>query len=127
MTSSLSLVNRGRGSIANLPSGDLVDGKLPPLPHYHPSPSRNEVAVVQPVLVKSFDTELLTDLKFISTAVVTSNKGGLIKCWVRPLPPNRRSSHHHTPNVHPGPSTGLSKGVDLHPPRQNLGPIPLGV
>ena len=128
MTSSLSLAIRRRGdSIANLPPDGLVDGKLPPLPHYHPSPSRNEVAVVQPVLVKAFDTDLLTDVKFISNAVVTVNKGGLIKCWVRPLPAIRRGSHHHTPAAHTGPTAGASKGVDPHLSRQNPGPISLGV
>jgi len=128
MASSLSLAIRRRGdSIVNLPPGGLVDGKLPPLPHYHPSPSRNEVAVVQPVLVKSFDAELLTDVKFISNAVVTANRGGLIKYWVRPLPAARRASHHHTPIAHTGPSVGVSKGVDLlPPPRQALGVISLG-
>jgi catabolite repression protein CreC len=126
MTSSLSLAIRRRGdSIVNLPPGGLEDGKLPPLPHYHPSPSRNEVAVVQPVLVKSFDVELLTDVKFISNSVVTANKGGLIKCWVRPLPTARRGSH-HTLAGHTGPTTGVSKGVDLHPSRQNPGLVSSG-
>ena len=128
MTSSLSLAIRRRGdSVVNLPPGGLADGKLPPLPHYHPSPSRNAVAVVQPVLVKSFDAELLTDIKFISNAVVTANKGGLIKDWVRPLPPARRVSHHYHSTAHTGPSTGASKGTDLHPPRQTPGVISLGV
>ena len=128
MASSLSLAIRRRGdSVVNLPPGGLVDGKLPPLPHYHPSPSRNEVAVVQPVLVKAFDAELLTDIKFISSAVVTATKGGLIKYWVRPLPTTRRGSHPNTPTAHTGPSTGVSKGIDFHPSRQNTGPISLGV
>lgn len=128
MTSSLSLAIRRRGdSVVNLPPGGLMDGKLPSLPHYHPSPSRNEVAVVQPVLVKSFDTDLLTDVKFVSTAVVTANKGGLIKCWVRPLPATRRGSLPHTPTTHTGPTAAVSKGVDPHPSRQNPGPISLGV
>ena len=128
MASSLSLAIRRRGdSVANLPPGELVDGKLPPLPHYHPSPSRNEVPVVQPVLVKSLDADLLTDAKFISNAVVTVNKGGLIKYWVRPLPAARRASHHHTSIAHPGPGTGVSKGVDLPPSRQNSGVITPGV
>lgn len=101
-----------------------MDGKLP---HYHPSPSRNEVAVVQPVLVKQFDIDLLADVKFISNAVVTANKGGIIKCWVRPLPASRRGSHHHISVGQTGPITGVSKGVDPHPSRQNTGLISLGV
>lgn len=128
MASSLSLANRRRGdSIVNLPLGGLGDGKLPTLPHYHPSPSRNEVAVVQPVLVKAFDVDLLTDVKFISNAVVTANKGGLIKYWVRPLPAVRKASHHYTSAAHAGPGTGASRGVDLLPPRQASGTISLGV
>ena len=128
MTSSLSLAIRRRGeSIVNLPPGGLVDGKLPQLPRYHPSPSRNEVAVVQPVLVKSFEVELLTDVKFISNAVVTANKGGVIKCWVRPLPAARRGSHHHAPASPAGPTAGVFKGVDPHPSRQNPGLVSLGV
>jgi len=127
MASSLSLAIRRRGdSAVNLPLGGLADGKLPPLPHYHPSPSRNEVPVVQPVLVKSFDSDLLTNTKFISNAVLTVNKGGLIKYWVRPLPTARRMPHHHA-STHPGPSTGVSKGVDLPPFRQTSGAISLGV
>jgi hypothetical protein len=128
MASSLSLAMRHRGdSTTNLPPGGLVDGKLPPLPHYHPSPSRNEVAVVQPVVVKSFDADLLTDVIFISNAVVTANRAGLIKYWVRPLPASRRSSNHHTSAAYPGPSTGVPKGVDSYPSRQHPGPIPMGV
>lgn len=128
MASSLSLAIRRRGdSIVNLPPGGLVDGKLPPLPHYHPSPSRNEVAVVQPVLVKAFDADLLTDVKFISNAVVTANKGGLIKYWVRPLPTIRKAPHHHAPTTNTGPGTGIPRGVDLLPPRQASGAISLGV
>ena len=129
MASSLSLAIRRRGdSITNLPPGGLVDGKLPPLPHYHPSPSRNEVAVVQPVLVKSLDADLLSDVKFISNAVMTANKGGLIKYWVRPLPTARRAPHYRTSTGHSGSGTGVSKGVDLSlPVRQTSGVISSGV
>ena len=127
MASSLSLAIRRRGdSVMNLPPGEFADGKLPPLPHYHPSPSRNAVAVVQPVLVKSFDAELLSDVKFVSNAVVTANKGGLIKYWVRPLPGTRRVPH-HPPTVHTGPSTNVSKGIDLRSFRQTPGAISLGI
>lgn len=129
MASNLSLAIRRRGdSVVNLPAGGLVDGKHPPLPHYHPSPSRNEVAVVQPVLVKSFDADLLTGIKFVSNAVVTANKGGLIKYWVRPLPATRRASHHHALAAHSGPGTVVSKGLDSPPShRQTLGAISLEV
>lgn len=128
MASSLSLALRRRGdSVANLPHGELIDAKLSPLPHYHPSPSRNAVAVVQPVLVKSFDADLLTDVTFISNAVVTANKGGLIKYWVRPLPAARRVPHRHPSTTHTGNSAGVSRGASLPPSRQTMGAISLEV
>ena len=57
-----------------------------PTPRFHPAPPRNEVAVVQPVLVKSIEPDLLTDIAFIPRGVLTSTKVGTIKLWVRPLP-----------------------------------------
>lgn len=52
MTSTLSLALRRRGeSTVYLPPLGSP-GLESPLPRYHPSPSRNEVAVVQPVLVR---------------------------------------------------------------------------
>lgn len=51
MTSSLSLALRRRGeSTLYLPPMGSPNGE--PHSRYHPSPSRNEVAVVQPVLVR---------------------------------------------------------------------------
>ncbi len=53
MTSSISLALRRRGesTLYLPPSG--TPGDESPLPRYHPAPSRNEVAVVQPVVVRT--------------------------------------------------------------------------
>ncbi|KAI0748483.1 WD40 repeat-like protein [Daedaleopsis nitida] len=82
MTSSLSLALRRRGeSTVYLPT----PGGESPLPRYHPAPSRNEVAVVQPVVVKHIGNELLTDVAFLPRGLLTACKGGQIKFWIRPL------------------------------------------
>ncbi|KAF9074715.1 WD40-repeat-containing domain protein [Rhodocollybia butyracea] len=54
----------------------LIDGEVDAemRPRYHPAPSRNEIAVVQPVLVT-----------FLPKHVLTSTKNGVVKLWVRPL------------------------------------------
>jgi catabolite repression protein CreC len=54
MSSTLSLAYRRDRSAPYLPSvgSPGLDGNLSPLPRYHPAPSRNEVAIVQPVLVR---------------------------------------------------------------------------
>ena len=48
MTSSISLALRRRGESSVFLGGPGLDG---PVSRYHPAPSRNEVAVLQPVLV----------------------------------------------------------------------------
>ncbi|KAF7980173.1 hypothetical protein HWV62_39647 [Athelia sp. TMB] len=52
---------------------------------FHPAPGRNEVAVVQPVLVKNTGAELATGIAFLPRALLTAGKTGLVKMWVRPL------------------------------------------
>lgn len=75
MASNVSLaVRRGMGSTAQLA-----------VSRYHPAPSRNEVSVVQPVLVKQIDADLLTSLTFLPRALVTATKAGHVRVWVRPL------------------------------------------
>ncbi|TDL24991.1 WD40 repeat-like protein [Rickenella mellea] len=86
MSSTLSLALRRRGetidgSSLNLPPAG-IDGSLS---RYHPAPSRNEVAVVQPVLIKHIDGEMLTAVAFIPSALLTVTKLGHVKLWVRPL------------------------------------------
>ncbi|KAG8930156.1 hypothetical protein FRC01_003209, partial [Tulasnella sp. 417] len=58
---------------------------------YHPAPSRNEVAVVQPVLVKSIDGDILSSVSITANAIFTASRPGIIKVWTRPAPPVRGS------------------------------------
>ncbi|KDQ61162.1 hypothetical protein JAAARDRAFT_55864 [Jaapia argillacea MUCL 33604] len=84
MSSSVSLAFRRDRSTLHLPPG--TDGApLSPLPRYHPAPSRNEIAVVQPVLIKAIEGDLLTDTAFLPKGLLTASKGGTIKLWIRPL------------------------------------------
>lgn len=81
-----------------------------PLSHYHPAPSRNEVAVVQPVLVscwppvfiisssvtlslkiKHIEGDLLTDVTILPRGILTGTRTGFVKFWVRPLPVHPRA------------------------------------
>ncbi|KAL9715338.1 hypothetical protein Ac2012v2_002001 [Leucoagaricus gongylophorus] len=71
-----------RGSY--LPPNRLVQEPIHS-PRYHPAPSRNEIAIVQPVLVKPIDSDLLMDVAFLPRVVMTATKLGHIKLWVRPL------------------------------------------
>lgn len=87
MSSTLSLALRRRGDGAE---GSTLH--LPPAAHaaedvskYHPAPSRNEVAAVQPVMLKHVEGDLLTDLLFTPSGILTSAKSGTSKLWVRPL------------------------------------------
>ncbi|KAF9246391.1 WD40 repeat-like protein [Melanogaster broomeanus] len=67
-----------------------------PAPRYHPAPSRNEASVVQPVLVKHIEADLLTSLTFLPRALLTATKAGHVRMWVRPLatPGNPRRRGH---------------------------------
>ncbi|KAH9945801.1 WD40 repeat-like protein [Epithele typhae] len=82
MTSTVSLALRRRGEstlyLPN-PAGES------PLPRFHPAPSRNDVAVVQPVVVKHVGADLLTDLVFLPRGLLTASKLGHIRFWIRPL------------------------------------------
>ncbi|PIL24314.1 hypothetical protein GSI_14067 [Ganoderma sinense ZZ0214-1] len=85
MTSSISLALRRRGeSTLYLPPSGTPGGESP-LPRYHPAPSRNEVAVVQPVVVKHIGNEMFTDISFLPKGLLTATKLGQIKFWIRPL------------------------------------------
>ncbi|KAI5116686.1 hypothetical protein M0805_007507 [Coniferiporia weirii] len=86
MSSTLSLALRRRdaaeGSTLHLPPPATPNEEIS---KYHPAPSRNEVAVVQPVLIKHIEGDLLTSLAFTPSAVLTTSKLGATKLWVRPL------------------------------------------
>ncbi|KAF5357826.1 hypothetical protein D9756_001386 [Leucocoprinus leucothites] len=80
MSSTISLAFRGSKSASYLPSGippNLQSSELTHSPRYHPAPSRNEIAIVQPVLVKPIDCDLLTDVTFLPRVVITATKTGI--------------------------------------------------
>ncbi|KAI0333609.1 WD40 repeat-like protein [Cubamyces sp. BRFM 1775] len=85
MTSALSLALRRRGESTLYLAPSSALGAESPLPRFHPAPSRNEVAVVQPVVVKHIGSEMLTDIAFLPRGLLTANKQGHIKFWIRPL------------------------------------------
>jgi catabolite repression protein CreC len=65
-----------------------------PLPRFHPAPSRNEVAIVQPVLVKQLENDILTAVAFLPRWLLTGSKVGHVKLWIRPLPVTSRKNGH---------------------------------
>jgi hypothetical protein len=95
MASSLSLGARRRGDTLTADRSTLhllpPPGTEGPLPRYHPAPSRNEVAIVQPVLVKQLDNDILTAIAFLPRWLLTSTKVGHVKMWIRPLPTSRKN------------------------------------
>ncbi|KAJ8522375.1 hypothetical protein ONZ45_g1015 [Pleurotus djamor] len=91
MSSTISLAFRRDRSALHLPSiGPPADENAPQ--RYHAAPSRNEIAVVQPVLVKHLEGDLLAAVSFLPQALLTSTKNGHTKLWVRPLAPKPRQS-----------------------------------
>ncbi|TCD70918.1 hypothetical protein EIP91_000824 [Steccherinum ochraceum] len=113
MTSTLSLALRRRGeSTVYLPPLGSP-GLESPLPRYHPSPSRNEVAVVQPVLIKHVDNDILTDVKFLPKGILTAGRLGHVKFWIRPLTGPSRHIKNRTTNRSSGvPDVGGTDWMD---------------
>ncbi|KAH8099529.1 WD40-repeat-containing domain protein [Cristinia sonorae] len=109
MTSTLSLAlqRRGQSTVYLPPLGS--PGLESPLPRYHPSPSRNEVAVVQPVLIKHIDSDILTDVVFLPRGILTATRSGHVKFWIRPLTGPSRHLKHRAANRTSGVPDG---GVD---------------
>ncbi|KAI0032203.1 WD40 repeat-like protein [Vararia minispora EC-137] len=96
MSSTLSLALRRREGAADRSTLHLVPEG--PLPKYHPAPSRNEVAVVQPVLVKQLESEqLLYAIAFLPRYLITAAKTGHVRLWVRPLVAHPRARSGATP------------------------------
>ncbi|KDQ07244.1 hypothetical protein BOTBODRAFT_149285 [Botryobasidium botryosum FD-172 SS1] len=88
VTSTVSLV-RHRSENSDRSTAHLLGtpgGTPGPQSHYHPAPPRNEVALLQPVLIKPIDGDILTSVFFMSASVLTISKGCVIKVWTRPLP-----------------------------------------
>ena len=89
MSSTVSLAFRHDRSALHLPPSEEK-----PFPRYHPAPSRNEVAIVQPVIAKQVEGDLLAAVAFLQRSVLTSSKTGLIKLWIRPLALKSRKNGH---------------------------------
>ncbi|KAF7778567.1 hypothetical protein Agabi119p4_2912 [Agaricus bisporus var. burnettii] len=83
VSSTVSLAYRRDKSQPYLPAPPGLEGAHSP--RYHPAPSRNETAIVQPVLIKPIDCDLLTDIAFLPRSLLTATKTGHIRLWVRPL------------------------------------------
>lgn len=101
MSSSLSLAIRRRTD--TLPADHSTPFLLPPPgpegpppSRYHPAPSRNEVAIVQPVLVKQLENDILTAIAFLPRWILTGTKVGHVKLWIRPLPVTSRKNGSRT-------------------------------
>ncbi|KAJ7112454.1 catabolite repression protein creC [Mycena crocata] len=95
MASTVSLAFRRDRSTLYLPTGDDDS----PFPRYHPAPSRNEIAVVQPCLIKPIDSDILASIAFLPRSILTSTKNGYIKLWIRPLALRPRLKHRAIPDV----------------------------
>jgi hypothetical protein len=97
MASSLSLGARRRGDALTADRSTLhlpPPGAEGPLPRYHSAPSRNEVAIVQPVLVKQLENDILTAVAFLPRWLLTGSRVGHVKMWIRPLPTTSRKNGH---------------------------------
>jgi len=55
------------------------------LPHYSASP-RNEVTIVQPVLIKQVGNNILTLVSFLPQCLLTGMNVSHVKFWISPLP-----------------------------------------
>ncbi|KAH9958312.1 WD40 repeat-like protein [Russula dissimulans] len=97
IASSLSLAARRRTDALTADHSTLhlpPPGPEGPLARYHPAPSRTEVAIVQPVLVKQLENEILTAIAFLPRWLITGTKVGHVKLWIRPLPAAPRKNGH---------------------------------
>jgi len=96
MSSTISLALRRERPAQCPPSFDTThpDGRSF---RFHPAPSRNEVAVVQPVLVKSVEGDILSSVSFLSRSILTSTKTGYVKLWIRPLALRPRAKNNRAP------------------------------
>jgi len=102
MASSLSLGARKRTDALTADHSMTLlppPGAEGPLPRYHPAPSRNEVAIVQPVLVKQLENDILTAVSFLPRWLLTATKVGHVKLWIRPLPVTSRKNGHASRTV----------------------------
>ncbi|WWC71064.1 uncharacterized protein I206_105017 [Kwoniella pini CBS 10737] len=61
---------------------------------FHPAPPRSEVALLQPVMTRVVEGNLLTGVHMIQTSIVTVSRAAQVKFWSRP--PRNNHSHHNT-------------------------------
>lgn len=92
MSSTISLAFRHDRSALHLPV-NAPDAEEKPFPRYHSAPSRNEVPIVQPVLTKQIEGDLLAVVLFLQRSVLTASKTGLLKLWIRPLALREKNGH----------------------------------
>ena len=57
-------------------------------------PSRNEVAILQPALVKQLENDVATAVVFRPRWLLTDTRVGHVKMWIRPLPAMSRKNRH---------------------------------
>ncbi|KZS90026.1 WD40 repeat-like protein [Sistotremastrum niveocremeum HHB9708] len=96
LSSTFELVLPKRGETNDPSSPPVPDASGTGSPRYHPAPSKNEAAVLQPVLIKQLDGDMLSYLNFLRDSILSVTKTGSIKAWVRPLAPAR---HRHPKNA----------------------------
>lgn len=53
-------------------------------PLYHPAPRRDDVATLQPIMVKNLSTDLFANLYFLPDYLITLSRAGQIKSFDRP-------------------------------------------
>ncbi|KAF4614829.1 hypothetical protein D9613_002721 [Agrocybe pediades] len=85
MSSTISLGFKRDRSAQYLPTTSSPGFEEVSSPRYHQAPSRNEIAFVQPVLVKQLDCDILSVIQFLPRSLLTATKTGHIRLWIRPL------------------------------------------
>ncbi|KAK4053745.1 hypothetical protein OIV83_001401 [Microbotryomycetes sp. JL201] len=53
-------------------------------PIFHPAPHRDDVAMLQPVMVKTLSNDIFSGLMFLPQHLITLSRSGQIKMWDRP-------------------------------------------
>ncbi|KAF9483793.1 catabolite repression protein creC [Pholiota conissans] len=99
MSSTISLAFKRDRSVQYLPSIGAPGLDEPAPTRYHPAPSRNEIAFVQPVLVKQLEGDLLSVIQFLPRSVLTATRNAQLKFWIRPLALRPRMMKNRTAQV----------------------------
>ncbi|KAK4058932.1 hypothetical protein OIO90_000378 [Microbotryomycetes sp. JL221] len=72
-----------RESMVHLPLNSIQDQRLIE-PLYHSSPHRNDIAKLQPIMIKTLSLDLFSNLIFLPHYLITLSRIGQIKMWDRP-------------------------------------------